>query len=249
MKETLISEAFSSVFPEEEFVYVPVLRYSGRFNGYNGSVALSGRTLTVSLSRKWRDVDRLIVQGLVEELLWKLLHKRDVKYSQKHEKRKKPKTMAMDMYHTFLKQVHVAVSKTKNDPILEASFQRVNEHFFFGLVEQPNLVWLGNTVSKMGSYDYGTDTLGISRSLEDDEKLLDYVMHHEMLHKKLKFSSGGSGTQYHTRKFREMEQAYPQAEALEERLKYVAGRAQRTQKQKMKQGDRSSVRRSWFGWW
>jgi hypothetical protein len=42
----------------------------------------------------------------------------------------------------------------------------------------------------------------ISSAMKDDEHLLDYIMHHEMLHKKHKFNHSVSRTHSHTPAFR-----------------------------------------------
>lgn len=126
----------------------------------------------------------------------------------------------MELYNIFLKKVHVAVPKTKKDSVLEASFLRVNERFFFGVIDIPNLEW-GKGIGRLGSYDFGTDTVSISCVLREDLDLLDYVMYHELLHKKLKFESKNGKTRSHTRLFREKEKLFPDHAILEKRLSRV----------------------------
>jgi hypothetical protein len=49
--------------------------------------------------------------------------------------------------------------------------------------------------------------------------MMDYVMYHEMLHKKHKFSSKGSRIMHHTKEFRSSESAFPNSEIIEKRLR------------------------------
>ena len=63
--------------------------------------------------------------------------------------------MNMELYNLFLKNVHVAIPKTKSDPLLEESFNRANDAYFNGMMDIPNLEWGNDSTSKLGSYHYG----------------------------------------------------------------------------------------------
>jgi predicted SprT family Zn-dependent metalloprotease len=108
------------------------------------------------------------------------------------------------------------VPKTETEPVLAESFERVNSEYFNGLIDKPNLVWC-NGRSRLGFYDYGRDTIAISRVLEDRQRLIDYVMYHEMLHKKHKFNTKGR-IRHHSKDFRQDEKAFRDAELLEKEL-------------------------------
>ena len=86
------------------------------------------------------------------------------------------------------------------------------------MIEKPNLV-LGNGTSKLGSYEYGVDTINISRILLNGKReLLDYVMYHEMLHKKHKFYTKSGRSYHHTSAFKKAEKKFENAEEIEEKL-------------------------------
>jgi hypothetical protein len=95
---------------------------------------------------------------------------------------------------------------------LEASFNRVNEKFFNGMMEKPNLVFASESFRKLGSYTYGTNTINIStifKGLPDSEqKYLDYVVYHELLHKKHTFNVKNGRHQAHTTIFRQDEKKF-----------------------------------------
>ncbi len=203
----MIQEAFKGMYPDKEMKYDYSIKYSRRFRGYNANVKIDNwkKKLTFNLSRKWKEVSRDIRMGLIQELMVKIF-------------KKKAKTINMDFYNNFMKRVHLAVPKTKTNRILQESFERVNERFFNGMIEIPNLEFGASSISKLGSYEYGTDTISISRILADNPELLDYVMYHEMLHKKYKFNSKNGRSYHHTSKFRKKEKEYPDAGEIEKKL-------------------------------
>lgn len=206
----LVEEAYQTLFSGKEIGYTPLLRYSGRFRSYNANIQLHNRTLTVSLSKRWKGIDRKIQIGLIQELMVRLF-------------RKRLNTMEMDLYNIFMKKVHLAAPKNRPDPTLEASFLRVNERFFSGLLDKPNLEW-SNSMHRLGSYDFGTDTIRISSVLKDDLELVDYVAYHELLHKKLKFNAKYGRTRSHTPLFRKNERLFPNHAALEGRIGRICRR-------------------------
>ena len=201
----IVEKAFRGIFPYKEFNYDVKIIYSGRFKSYNANVKYTNSKMTFNLSKQWKDVDEDIKIGLIQVLLLKVF-------------RKTKRTFNIDLYNSFLKNVHVSVPKTKTHPILETSFDRMNEKFFHGLMERPNLVLCKRSVSKLGSYEYGSDTIKINDILLEDLDALDYVMYHEMLHKHFKFGNGSVRNRYHTKAFKEAEKAYPGWEMLEKRL-------------------------------
>nr|AQS34206.1 hypothetical protein [uncultured archaeon] len=112
----------------------------------------------------------------------------------------------------------MVIDKTQDDEVLALSYDRVNEQYFGGLVEKPNLQW-HKASRRLGSYDYGTDTISMSDALRGaPERVLDYVMHHELLHKYLKYSAKGVRPHHHTKKFKEMEKRFYDWEGCEQYL-------------------------------
>jgi len=71
---------------------------------------------------------------------------------------------------------------------LDESFERVNTAYFGGRMPKPTLVWnCTPTVQKFGHYQPSRDTVMISVSLDDlkvPAHVIDFVMYHELLHKK-----------------------------------------------------------------
>ena len=194
-----------------EFPYLYSLKYSGKFKPYRANIRLSGEGIQLNLSKKWKGVSNDIQIGLVQELLLKILKKR--------LKPKSTTTQNIELYNIFMKKIHIAAPKTDIDPILEESFDRVNSEYFYGILEKTNLKWAFPSLSKLGSYEYGTDTIMISKVLEGEQEMMDYVMYHEMLHKKHKFTRKNSRSFHHTSKFRKDEREFKDSELMEKRLR------------------------------
>jgi len=202
----MIEEAFMEICPDKSFTYSAKIKYSGRFKGYNANVQLNRFTkeLIFNLSKQWRSVDKKIKMGLIQELMCKMF-------------KKKAKTTSMDLYSIFIKQAHLAVPKTKSHPVLEASFNRVNDAFFAGMIDQPNLS-LSEGTRTLGHYTYGTDTVSITKHIIAHQDCLDYVMYHELLHKKFKFKNKNGKSYHHTAEFRKKEKEFPNYDLIEKKL-------------------------------
>ncbi|RLD09477.1 MAG: hypothetical protein DRI56_04140 [Chloroflexota bacterium] len=95
---------------------------------------------------------------------------------------------------------------------LEDVFKRVNQVYFNNEIAQPHLTWNERrTYRKFGHYQYSTDTLLVSRSLDQPNTpalVLDFVMYHELLHKKLGYSLINGRRYAHTSAFREKERCF-----------------------------------------
>lgn len=187
--------------------------YTGRMRDYGSQLLMEGPHLTLKLSRQFYGVAREIQMGMAQELLCKLM-------------KNKKKTIYIDLYNNFVKNLHLAVPKDRIDPELEESFDRVNDRYFLGLVEKSNLRWGREAVRTFGSYDFKNDTITISRIFKDsDDRYVDYIMFHEMLHKQRKFKSHASRTIYHDSTFKRAEKVFEDADILEKELGRFAAKA------------------------
>jgi hypothetical protein len=175
------------------------LSYSGRFTAYNGNIRATRTVIEVRMAKEWKNKDTDVQLGLVEHLLAKLF-------------RKKIKTSRMALYQDFLLYIGRESEKTVEDARLMASFQRVNKNYFAGEMELPSIKWGQESFSKLGHYHYGSDTVVLSTVLLQDERFLDYVMYHELLHKKHGLTKGGRA---HTKAFRADEAKFAEASEAE----------------------------------
>ncbi|MFH1398786.1 MAG: hypothetical protein ABIG95_01625 [Candidatus Woesearchaeota archaeon] len=202
----LILEAFRRLYPGKEFCYAASIAYSDRFNDYNANVKMLGSRIEFGLSRKWETVNDEIKIGLLQELMLSLF-------------KSKKNTTNIDLYNKFVQNLHIAVEKTESDPVLVESFNRVNDSYFDGMVEQPNLRFGNCSKTVFGVYNFHNDTIKFSTVLRNDYELLDYVMYHELLHKKLKFRHNNGRSFHHTSEFRRREREFANHAVVEQRLK------------------------------
>ena len=207
---SLIKEAFQQLYPDKELKYSVSLKYSRKFKPYNANVKLRGNNLTFSLSRDWKKISKEIQIGLIQELMVKIL-------------KDKKKTINIELYNLFMKNIHIAVPKAKTDIILEESFNRVNEAYFNGMIDKPNMQWGNASTSKLGSYEYGSDTITISTIfMSVKQELLDYVMYHEALHKKFKFQNKNGRNLHHSNEFKKMEEKFENRDLIEKEISRIA---------------------------
>ena len=205
-----IKKAFAEIYPDRECNYEFNIFYSNRFNGYNANVKYTIYKMEFHLSKKWRQVDEDIRIGLIQSLLLKCFPTKKAKTNM---------TFNLDLYNNFLKNIHIAIPKNDVDPMLEQSFKRVNDIYADGLVDMPNLVWGQASKRKLGSYEYSTDRIVISSELRyAPQELLDYVMYHELLHKKHKFNHKVGRSHHHTPVFKEDERRFRNFPVMEKEL-------------------------------
>jgi hypothetical protein len=101
---------------------------------------------------------------------------------------------------------------------LAAAFARVNAAFFAAGLERPRLIWSRRlTRRKFGHYDATRDTVMVGSSLDDPEVpvyVVEFVLYHELLHKKHGITWHNGRARVHTPAFRREERRFPkQAEA------------------------------------
>lgn len=211
--QELIITAFKGIYPEKNLDKETYLKFSRKFKPYNASVRIFPHKLAFRLSYSWKETNKEIVIGLIQSLLVKAL------------KIKNKSTINIDLYNNFLKNLHMAMPKIDSDLVLEESFSRVNEKYFYGVIEKPNLVWGSESTTKLGSYEYALDRITISSIFKKaSPEILDYIMYHELLHKKHKFSSKNGRTRHHDLRFRDAEKAFENSKRIERELKRICAK-------------------------
>ncbi|MEM4637768.1 MAG: hypothetical protein QXK76_01920 [Candidatus Woesearchaeota archaeon] len=193
----LIEKAFEGLGIQDNRIHK--LSYSGHFKNYNANAKHNSKEITFKLSKEWKLVDDEIQIGLLQSLLVKIF-------------KIKAKTAEIELYENFIKGLSKYAKKHTQENELRESFQRVNQKMFNGLMDEPNLLFASESFSKLGSYDYTTDTIYISKIFKniptEESHILDYVMYHEMLHKKHSFRIKNGKHHAHTTAFREDEKKF-----------------------------------------
>lgn len=204
----LIQESFQLLFPDKIFDYTPILKYNKKLGDFNSSIRLTGKILQVNLNYKWREIDPEIRIGLIQSLLLKLFARK--------EGCKKISTYNIEFYYQFIKKIPSFAQKKASCPLLEDSFHQLNQTYFNSLLEKPNLVWGAASFRKLASYNFHNDTITISTIFKEAPKeILDYLIYHELLHKKQQFDYKNNRTYYHTRTFRKAENLFPDKKQIE----------------------------------
>jgi hypothetical protein len=109
---------------------------------------------------------------------------------------------------------------------LHESFARVNAAYFGNQMRQPRLVWNRTlTARKFGHYQPSRETIMISVTLDDPgvpAYVLDFVMYHELLHKKHGSTTVNGRRLAHSPDFRAEERQFTEYHAAERQLKELA---------------------------
>jgi hypothetical protein len=145
----------------------------------------------------------------------------------------KPKvieTMRAEAYQdlaTELEALGGIVEKTRGAFYdLAQSFDRVNARYFGGTMARPRLVWSRSfTGRKFGHYDHLKDLVMVSSTLDQErvpQFVLDYLMFHELLHKKHGVRWVNGRGYAHTREFYAEERQFPRYDEADEWLTKLA---------------------------
>jgi hypothetical protein len=114
---------------------------------------------------------------------------------------------------------------------LEQSFHRVNQTYFQGGMQKPHLVWSQRlTHRKFGHYQWDTDTVLVSSSLDDPyvpKMVVDYVIYHELLHKKIGVKRTNQNRIAHSREFRKQEEQFHQIKKARQILNKLSNKRAR----------------------
>jgi hypothetical protein len=201
----IAEEAFLALGAEGSYEFF--VKYSKRFKDFNANVSRIGSRVVFHLSYKWKDVSQQIVIGLLQELLIKIL------------KLPYKKTTNIDLYNSFIKNLDRVIARKPQNPVLLESFNRVNDRYFDSMMEAPNLVWGSDSRRRLATYDFHTDTVKVSTFFQNAKtEIIDYLVYHELLHKKLKFHNSGSRSIHHSSEFRRLERSFENSEQLEHEI-------------------------------
>jgi hypothetical protein len=126
--------------------------------------------------------------------------------------------MLSESYQKILSELDLLAGITENSAgafhDLAESFDRVNNTYFKGDMARPCLLWSQSfTFRKFGHYDLTHDTVMVSSSLdhkEIPEYAVDFLVYHELLHKKLGTVWNNGRRAVHTAAFRREEQHFRQ---------------------------------------
>ena len=108
-------------------------------------------------------------------------------------------------------------------------FEKVNRDYFRGQLEKPQLSWsVKRSYRRLGTYSAQFDQVTVSRTLDNMEipaYVIEYIMYHELLHKKVGVQRANSGKRNHTKAFKDLEKQFKYYEEANQYLKTLAPKA------------------------
>lgn len=109
---------------------------------------------------------------------------------------------------------------------LDESFERVNRKYFKGSMKKPVVTWSARKAKRtLGRYDPERDVVFISRMLDSPkipEELVDFIMYHELLHKKHGITVKKNRRQVHTPEFKRDEKKFRNYEKMKKLMEKLA---------------------------
>jgi hypothetical protein len=210
----LFVEAFRTLAPKRAVPEVDVRYYP--YAGLNHTIRLRSGRVYVRLSDVFKGAPINVHRALAFILVSKLLRRRSAPPFYERVYRDyafSPEVLrASDLARKKRgrKMVSGAQGGVYN---LARMFQRLNQRFFGGALEQPTLTWSQRrTRTILGHHDGVHDTIVISKTLDSEdvpEWFVEYILYHEMLHIKHPARLINGRRYYHTKAFRADEQRFP----------------------------------------
>ena len=202
-------EAYKELFPIYDEYRSIEINYSAKFKSLNANVKYDINKIIFSLSKDWLEYSEDLRKGLIQHLLLKV-----------YPRRRYEKPLALDLYDKFTENLGKYTKVEESHPKLVESFDRVNLEYFDGQMERPNLEWGGKAFSKLGHYEYASNLVVISDIFREEKEFLDYIMYHELLHKKHGYRKTKSGrAMHHTKEFLADEKKF-KVKDIEQKLKW-----------------------------
>jgi len=210
---TLFVEAFRTLAPKRAAPDTDVRYYP--YAGLNHTIRLRSGRVHVRLSDIFKNAPMGVHRALAFILVAKLLRRRTPPFYERvyREYACSPDVLrASDLARRQRgrKMVSTAEGRVYD---LRRMFQRLNQRYFGGDIEQPTLTWSQRrTRTILGHHDGVHDTIVISKTLDSREVpewFVEYILYHEMLHIKHPARLINGRRYYHTKAFRADEQRFP----------------------------------------
>jgi hypothetical protein len=222
----------------------PLPRVTVEFRRYanaNSRIRLEDGVLSVTISDVLADAPAPIQEALASILIAKLF-------------RRPVDNNSLTRYRRYLNRpevrrtLHVAQRERGRKLILDPAgetydlcrlFEDLNFAYFHGLMARPRLGWsLRPSRTVLGHYDYSHHTIVLSKLLDSadaPERVVNYVLFHEMLHLRFPTEHRGARRCVHTRAFKEAEKQFLGFDEAQKELKaFLAYTARRPNERRTK---------------
>src|ERR687883_475478 len=223
---TLFAEAFRTLAPKRPVPEVDVRYYP--YAGLNHTIRLRSGRVYVRLSDIFKSAPLGVHRALAFILVAKLLRRRTPPFYERvyREYACSPDVLrASDLARRQRGRKMVSTSEGRVYD-LGRMFQRLNQRYFGGEIEQPTLTWSQRrTRTILGHHDGVHDTIVISKTLDSPEVpewFVEYILYHEMLHIKHPARLINGRRYYHTSAFRLDERRFPHYDQAQKWLERLA---------------------------
>ena len=210
---TLFVEAFRTLAPKRPVPEADVRYYP--YAGLNHTIRLRSGRVYVRLSDIFKGAPMNVHRALAFILVAKLLRRRTPPFYEKvyREYACSPDVMRASDLARRQRGRKMISSAQGSVYDLGRMFERLNQRYFGGEIEQPTLTWSQRrTRTILGHHDGVHDTIVISKTLDSrdvPEWFVEYILYHEMLHIKHPARLINGRRYYHTKAFRADEQRFP----------------------------------------
>ena len=219
-------DALRQLAPTRPVPEVDVRHYP--YAGLNHTIRLRSGRVYVRVSDIFRDAPENVQRALAFILVAKLLRRRT---PQLHERVYRnyaclPEVLRASDLARRQRGRKLISSAQGRVYDLERMFTRLNRRYFDSELPQPTLTWSQRrTRTILGHHDGVHDTIVISKTLDSaevPERIVEFILYHEMLHIKHPARLINGRRFYHTKAFRSEEQRFPFYHEAQEWLDRIA---------------------------
>jgi len=210
---TLFVEAFRTLAPKRSVPETDVRYYP--YAGLNHTIRLRSGRVHVRLSDIFKAAPLNVHRALAFILVAKLLRRRTPPFYERVYRDYACSPDVLRASDLARRQRGRKVVSTAQGRVYDLGrmFNRLNQRFFDGELEQPTLTWSRRrTRTILGHHDGVHETIVISKTLDSTEVpewFVEYILYHEMLHIKHPARLINGRRYYHTKAFRTDEQRFP----------------------------------------
>jgi predicted metal-dependent hydrolase len=186
------------------------------YSDLKNTIRIDNSLIKIRISDILRTAPETIIEYLIEMLLARAL-------------RKKPQQHWVEQFNQYIHSPEVEAQyalikgarkrKQLTSPKgrhydLQESFDRVNQKYFEGKLQQPKLSWSPKRSRRqLGYHEASLNLIVISRNLDRKnvpEFMVDYIMYHELLHTVIRPTNKNGRRIVHSKEFKQQEQKFEQ---------------------------------------
>lgn len=197
------------------------------FANVNNTIRMREGRLLVRLSDLLEGAPENVIRAIAHILLAKM-YRRPIDTEHAARYRRYVSTQHMSRKAHLVRQIRgrKRIGKAQGRVYdLNAIFDKLNSHFFHGLLARPQMTWSSERArNRLGHYDPAHNAIVISQVFDHPrvpECAVEYIVYHEMLHLKHPVRLRGSRRCVHSAEFQAEEREYPQLDLAKKFLRIL----------------------------